>query len=66
MKTHFLPDHELIDAYRMAMLVYETAKTGIGCRVEAFISLLVAERLLTSRFGLVDLNIERFRERYSP
>ena len=44
---------ELVDAYRKAAHDYAAAKAGTGNRVEALTSLLVAERVLISRLGIV-------------
>ena len=60
-----MTDNELIDAYHRAMRAYQAAKSGAGCRVDAFTDLLVAETVLTARLG-VDKHLESYRERYSP
>jgi hypothetical protein len=61
-----MTEHALIDAYHQAMRDYEAAKVGTGGRIEAFTSLLVAEKVLTTRLGWVDQNLKRYRDRYSP
>jgi hypothetical protein len=61
-----MTDSDLLHAYNEAMRVYETAKAGTGCRVEAFAKLLVAEKTLTARVGFVDQNLERYRKHYAP
>jgi hypothetical protein len=60
-----MTDDELIDAYHKATRDYEAAKVGTGCRVEAFTTLLVAEKVLTVRLGM-DPHLKHYRERYSP
>ena len=60
-----MTDNELIEAYNKAMGAYQAAKAGIGCRVDAFTDLLVAETVLAARLG-VDERMESYRERYSP
>jgi hypothetical protein len=60
-----MTNDKLVDAYREAMDDYEAAKAGSGNRVETFTRFLVAERVLSTRFGRVDLNLGQFRNRYS-
>jgi hypothetical protein len=61
-----MTNDNLIDAYREARGAYEAAKVGTGHRVETFTRYLVAEKVLTTRLGRIDQNLEHFRERYSP
>ena len=58
-----LTDNELADTYRKAMCDYEAAESGD--RVQAFITMLVAEKTFTSRFGVTGV-LRDYRERYSP
>jgi hypothetical protein len=43
-----LTDSEVLEGYNRAMDAYEAAKAGVGCRVETFTNLLVAERILAN------------------
>jgi hypothetical protein len=61
-----MANDKVIDAYHEAMIAYEAAKAGTGSRVETFTRLLMAEKILTARFGRIDQNLEHFRQRYSP
>jgi hypothetical protein len=57
---------KLFGAYYEAMHDYEAAKAGIGNRVEAFITFLVAERALVANLGQVDQNLESYHEHFLP
>ena len=62
MKTHF----ELIEAYHNATSDYESAKTGIGDRLDAFTKMLDAERVLTGRVGYgYDQHLKYYREHFA-
>jgi hypothetical protein len=56
-----MTDDELIDAYQGAMITYDA--TEIGRRVEVFIDMLVAERVLVTRLG-VGQHMGRYQDRY--
>jgi hypothetical protein len=51
-----MTNDQLVYAYHAAMSGYEAAKAGAGNRVEAFTRFLVAERIMSARFGCVDLD----------
>jgi hypothetical protein len=57
-------DPKLIDDCRAAMDAYEAAKAGLGCRTEAFLRFLVAERVLLVCMGRVHQSLEELRARY--
>jgi len=57
---------KLIDDCRAAIDAYEAAKASLGCRVEAFVRFLVAERVLLVCIGRVHQSLNEFRTRYSP
>jgi hypothetical protein len=61
-----MSDDTLISAYHQAVRDYEATRIGSVRRIEAFTRLLTAEKVLTTRLGWVDQNLERYRERYSP
>ena len=51
MKSRLFSEVELRNANQKAAHDYDAAKAGTGCRVKAFTSFLVAERVLTNRLG---------------
>jgi hypothetical protein len=61
-----MTDDKLIGAYHEAMGDYETAKAGVGNRVETFTRFLVAERVLAAPSGADRPGFEAVRTRYSP
>jgi hypothetical protein len=56
-----MTDDELIDAYHGAMSAYDAPE--VGRRVEVFIDMLVAERVLIARLG-VGQHMGRYQDRY--
>jgi|SoimicmetaTmtLAA_FD_contig_31_5977289_length_500_multi_1_in_0_out_0_2 hypothetical protein len=57
-------DTELTGVYHQAQRDYDAA--GAGTRAQAFITMLVAERVFASRFGLSNNNLQDYRRHYSP
>jgi hypothetical protein len=64
-QRHMTGDN-LFGAYHEAMRDYEAAKAGLGNRVEAFITFLVAERVLAANLGKVGQNLECYQEHVLP
>ena len=58
-----MTDNELAATYRKAMRDYEVTK--IGDQVQAFITMLVAEKAFISRVGVTGA-LQDYRDRYSP
>ena len=56
-------DTGVTDTYHQARRDYDVA--GNGDRAQAFITMLVAERVFTSRFGLSNY-LQDYQRRYSP
>jgi hypothetical protein len=56
-------DTELTGVYHQAQRYYDAAR--VGARAQAFITMLVAERVFTSRFGLSN-NLRDYQRHYSP
>jgi hypothetical protein len=56
-------DTELADTYHQAQRDYDAA--GNGARAQAFITMLVAERVFMSRFGL-SRNLQNYQRHHSP
>jgi hypothetical protein len=56
-------DTELTGVYHQAQRDYDAA--GVGARAQAFITMLVAERVFMSRFGLSN-KLQDYQRHYSP
>jgi hypothetical protein len=61
-----MTDHELVECYSEAARAHDTAEIGTGNRAQAFIRMLVAERVLTTCQAGLPSVLRNYREQYSP